>query len=174
MVVPLHLGKFDPWVGKIPWRRVWQPTPVFLPEESHGQRSLASYSPWGSKKVRTEWLSTQIHMHSLFQKRLNSPFNECSFYLNLESGSPYLKRGENPGLIFKGEQWVFIGLNMTSFNDVKPRLLPDPYTEGFLGHFHSPDIITWWLWSHQAIQHKGKFCLLRQNSGICSLVIIVP
>ena len=34
-----------PWVGKIPWRRAWQPTPVFLPRESHGQRSLVSYSP---------------------------------------------------------------------------------------------------------------------------------
>ena len=32
---------FDPWVGKFPWRRKWQPTPVFLPGESHGQRSLA-------------------------------------------------------------------------------------------------------------------------------------
>ena len=38
---------FDPWVGKIPWRRAWQPTPVFLPGECHGQRSLAGYSPWG-------------------------------------------------------------------------------------------------------------------------------
>ena len=34
----------DPWVGKIPWRRGWQPTPVFLPGESHRQRSLAGYS----------------------------------------------------------------------------------------------------------------------------------
>ena len=33
-----------------PWRRAWQPTPVFLPGESHGQRSLASYSPWGCKE----------------------------------------------------------------------------------------------------------------------------
>ena len=40
---------FDPWVGKIPWRREWQPTPVFLPGESHGQRRLAGYSPWGLK-----------------------------------------------------------------------------------------------------------------------------
>ena len=39
--------RFDPWVGKIPWRRAWQPTSVFLPGESHGQRSLAEYSPWG-------------------------------------------------------------------------------------------------------------------------------
>ena len=36
---------FDPWVGKIPWRRALQPTPVFLPGESHGQRSLAGHSP---------------------------------------------------------------------------------------------------------------------------------
>ena len=36
--------RLDPWVGKIPWRRKWQPTPVFLPEESHGQRSLVGYS----------------------------------------------------------------------------------------------------------------------------------
>ena len=42
--------EFDPWVGKIPWRRVWQPTPVFLPGESHGQRSLAGYSPWDHKE----------------------------------------------------------------------------------------------------------------------------
>jgi len=36
---------FDPWVRKIPWRRAWQPIPVFLPGESHGQRSLVGYSP---------------------------------------------------------------------------------------------------------------------------------
>ena len=49
---------FNPWVGKIPWRRKWQPTPVFLPEKSHGQRSLAGYSPWGLKESdMTERLS---------------------------------------------------------------------------------------------------------------------
>ena len=37
--------RFNPWVGKIPWRRAWQPTPIFLPGESHGQRSLVGYSP---------------------------------------------------------------------------------------------------------------------------------
>ena len=39
-------------LGKILWRRKWQPTPVFLPVKSHGQRSLAGYSPWGSQRVR--------------------------------------------------------------------------------------------------------------------------
>ena len=41
----------NPWVGKIPWRREWQPTLVFLPGESHGQRSLVGYSPWSHKIV---------------------------------------------------------------------------------------------------------------------------
>ena len=41
---------FDPWVRKIPWRRTQQPTPAFLPGESHRQRSLADYSAWGHKE----------------------------------------------------------------------------------------------------------------------------
>ena len=44
---------FDPWVGKTPWKREWHPTPVFLPGESHGQRSLVNYSPWGHKESDT-------------------------------------------------------------------------------------------------------------------------
>ena len=45
--------KFDPWVGKILWRRKWQPTPVFLSGKFHGQRSLVSYSPWDRKESDT-------------------------------------------------------------------------------------------------------------------------
>ena len=41
---------FNPWVRKIPWRRKWQPTPVFSPGESHGQRNLVGYSPWGQEE----------------------------------------------------------------------------------------------------------------------------
>ena len=44
---------FYPWVGKIPWRREWLPTPVFLPEKFHGQRSLAGHRPWGHKEMDT-------------------------------------------------------------------------------------------------------------------------
>jgi len=43
--------RFDPWAGKIPCRMIWQSTPVFLPGKSHGQRSLAGYSPWGRKEL---------------------------------------------------------------------------------------------------------------------------
>ena len=44
---------FNPWVRKIPWRTAWQPTPVFLPGESHGQRSLMGYSLEGCKESDT-------------------------------------------------------------------------------------------------------------------------
>ena len=53
--------EFDPWVGKIPQRRKWQPTSVFLPGKSHGQRSLVGCSPWGCKELdTTEQARTQL------------------------------------------------------------------------------------------------------------------
>ena len=54
----------DPWVGKIPWRRAWQPTPVFLPGESHGQRSLAGYSPRGHEESDTTEVTSHTHIHT--------------------------------------------------------------------------------------------------------------
>ena len=51
--------RFDPWVRKIPWRRKWQLTPSFLPGESHGQRSLVGYSPWGHKESD---MTEQLHL----------------------------------------------------------------------------------------------------------------
>ena len=50
--------QLQPWVGKITWRREWQPTPVFWPRESHGQRGLADYSLWGHKETDTTELLT--------------------------------------------------------------------------------------------------------------------
>ena len=55
---------FDPWVGKISWRRAWQSTPVFLPGESHGQRSLEGYSPQG-RTVSAQL--KQLSMHARMQ-----------------------------------------------------------------------------------------------------------
>jgi len=59
--------RFDPWVGKISWRRQWPPTPVFLPGESHRQRSLAGYILWGHKESdMIEWLThTHTHTHTV-------------------------------------------------------------------------------------------------------------
>ena len=51
--------RFDPWVGKIPWRRKWQPTPVCLPRKFHGQWSLTCYSPRAHRVGMTEHACTQ-------------------------------------------------------------------------------------------------------------------
>ena len=55
---------FNSWVGKSPWRRDWLPTPVFLPGKSHGQRSLAGYSPWGHKESDTTERLTLSILHT--------------------------------------------------------------------------------------------------------------
>ena len=49
---------FNPWVGKIPWRREWQSTPVLLPGKSHGQKSLVGYSLWSHKELD---MTEQLH-----------------------------------------------------------------------------------------------------------------
>ena len=54
--------EFNPWIGKIPWRKAWQPTLVFLPGESNGQRSLAGYSPWVTKSQTC--LNDWAHTHA--------------------------------------------------------------------------------------------------------------
>ena len=51
---------FNPWIRKIPWRREWLPTPVFLPGEFHGQRSLAGYSPWA---IKSQTSLSDFHFH---------------------------------------------------------------------------------------------------------------
>ena len=56
----------DFWVGKIPWRRKWQPTPVLLPGESHGWRSLVGYSLWGHKESDT---TERLHFTSEISSR---------------------------------------------------------------------------------------------------------
>ena len=60
---------FSSWVGKIPWERKWQATPIFLPGESCGQRSLAGYSPWGCKESET----TELTCISMWRIRLWEP-----------------------------------------------------------------------------------------------------
>ena len=61
-----RLGRlcFNPWVGKIPWSRKWQSTPLFLPRKFHGQRSLGGYSPWDHKESdTTEYANTHSNGH---------------------------------------------------------------------------------------------------------------
>ena len=58
--------KFDPWVGKIPWSRKWQPTPLFLHGEFHGQRSLVDYSPWSHEEWNTTNTTLLVNTFTTF------------------------------------------------------------------------------------------------------------
>ena len=59
--------RFNAWVGEMTWRRKWQPPPVFLPGESHAQRSLVGYCPWGCKESdTTEYMSTLLTLLNLW------------------------------------------------------------------------------------------------------------
>ena len=71
-----------PWVRKIPWRRAWQPTPAFLPGESHGQRSLDGYSPWGRKELAT---TEQLTISHIFHC---TALNGAAYHLNKIWGFP--------------------------------------------------------------------------------------
>ena len=64
------------WVGKMPWRRKWQSTPAFLPGKSHGQRSLAGYSPCGCKESDTTERLTQTYTDHKVEKMLTSSIKE--------------------------------------------------------------------------------------------------
>ena len=66
--------EFDPWVGRIPWRRKWQTTPGFLAGGSHGPRSLVGSSPWGCKESDT---AERLDFPSLFLRRLNPVLCSC-------------------------------------------------------------------------------------------------
>ena len=66
---PSRRHRFSPWVGMIPWRRKWPPSPVFLPEKSHGQRSLAGYCPWGLKRVGRDLATKQQQNEDMGSQR---------------------------------------------------------------------------------------------------------
>ena len=95
--------KFDPWIRKIPWRRKWQPTAVLLPGESHGQRSLGGYSPWGHKESDiTQWLDNSGH------KSPSLPLCPASV---LSACLPFLKHLPTLGLPHPQMPWLPLGEN---------------------------------------------------------------
>ena len=94
---------FHPWVGKTLWRREWRPSPVFLPGESHGQRSLVGYSLWGLERVRHDLATKQQYALGLsilysvpvaFGASLNWPEMVAKERLDTES---YLGKHERLG-----------------------------------------------------------------------------
>ena len=108
-------SRFSPWVWKIPWRRKWHPSPVFLPEKSHGQRSLGCYNPWGGKESDTtsslnnNYDKHFLRFHFILQKKKwhdfhNLPWNDRSFWFWHLYGS------YNTILLFSVKQYFCIHL----------------------------------------------------------------
>ena len=88
--------RFDPWVRKIPWRRKWLSTPVFLPVKFHGQRSLAGYIPWGHKELD---MTEHAHTHTM-------PSGSPSVYRAEEKPNKHSIKGMWPGLGQESPRWL--------------------------------------------------------------------
>ena len=91
--------RFDPWVGKIPWRRKWHPNPVFLPGESHGQRSLVGYSPRGRKESDT---TERLHFTSLLSMPMFVPVKSRS----PRKHNAFISHGRAWGTVSPSLQWL--------------------------------------------------------------------
>ena len=115
---------FVSWVRKTPWRREWQPIPVFLPRKFHGQRSLEGYSPWDRKESNmTEWLTLSL---SFTKSILNSLLNTYVF----TDGLPWVKYQARRVLRIWRQQDVVLSLleltgeqqgNTENLSTMKPR-----------------------------------------------------
>ena len=108
--------RLDPWVRKMPWRRKWQPTPVFFPGKFHGQRRVAGYSPWNSdtterlSTVMSEEVSFQVWvMHSWTHHLLIQALFPCTSLQRVEEG--FLCYAVGPCGWFYKEQCLYVNLN---------------------------------------------------------------
>ena len=107
--------QFDPWVDKISWSRKWQPTPIFLPGQSHGQRSSTGYSPWDHKESDTSehvhvctHTHTHTHTHTNTANKLISVFSLVInrwfiLFSHVCPKSHYKLQSRN--VVFKREAW---------------------------------------------------------------------
>ena len=81
---------FDPWVGNIPWRREWLPTPVFLSGKFHGQRTLVGHSPWGCKESNMSEYVLYVNLNSQFVPLVPfPPVSTCLFSISVSLFIPW-------------------------------------------------------------------------------------
>ena len=117
---------FDYWVGKMPWRRKWQSTPAFLPGKSHGQRSLAGYSPCNCKESDMTEQLTQTYTDHKVEKMFTSSIKEKYLWCCRDSWE-LLDCKEIQPVHPKGNPfWIFIGstdvkLKLQSFHHLIQR-----------------------------------------------------
>ena len=86
---------FDPWVGKIPRRKKWHPTLVFLPGQSHVQRSLVGYSPWGCKESDTTECLSHTHTHIQLLEKKKREVSPYYFYVLISPKNILLRKARN-------------------------------------------------------------------------------
>ena len=138
-------SSFDPWIRKIPWRRAWQPTPVFFPGESNGQRSLAGYSPWECQESdRTEWLTLSIHFVVWNNLQSNCDYQETRYYAK-PGGKASLKSLKGPfGIYDFGPE----GITGT-------RLTLSPYKTREVHKRHRITVFKYWMMGNTGLWYTG-------------------
>ena len=78
------ISPFNPWFGKIPWMREWQPTPVFWLGKSHGQRNLLDYSPWGHKPSDMTEETEHTHTHTYTHTHTHISPSQCLLFVSMD------------------------------------------------------------------------------------------
>ena len=120
---------FDPWVGKIAWRRKWQPTPVFLPGKFHGQRSLVGYSLWGQTEQAgaIHLVTLQHHLFYLFlwqnMEKAMAPHSSTHAWKITWTEEP--GRLQSMGSLRVGHDWV-TSLSLFTFMQWRRKWQPTP------------------------------------------------
>ena len=118
--------EFDPWVGKVPWRRTWPPTPVFWPGESHGQRSLGATVPGVAESDTTEvteWVCTVVLILGTFDKSPICPGSVSQGFALLQG---WVLLSSSLIFFLKNRSWNFTGpcLHVLSPQDPSPSAHP--------------------------------------------------
>ena len=109
---------------KICWRREWQPTPVFLPGRSHGQRSLVGYSPWGHKESdTTEQAHTQPWLAGGFLSTV-PPRKSPSHALNFKNSKMYPHQNVFVISVINIFCWTIFSMSFQTSGQARPQLRP--------------------------------------------------
>ena len=138
---------FDPWVGKIPWTKEWQPTPVFLPGEFHGQRSLVGYSPQGHKESD---MTERLTRHNFQVKPLYLLSHSCR---KTDSWQPH---GRGPPScqcvagLHKDYDSILMGkIKSLVNNQTPPSLLSEQLCQRLVSNYGLTQLV---CWDHQVEQ----------------------
>ena len=150
--VCLQCGRpgFDPWDGKIPWRRKWQTTAELLPGKPHGQRSLVGYSPWGLKELDT---TEQLHFTYLYICKVSILYWCFSFWLTslciIGSSFIHFIRTDSNAATFDLENYIQLGSIFSAFTVIeKMTLRRKKFTERCLFGIELVSNCQVSLWAH--------------------------